>query len=107
MTLPDFLCQDEFGGIRLTGHRIALYHLLAYYQEGYSAEMLLEQFPSLSMGLIHKTLAFYWDNKPEVDAYLSQVQARLEEQRRQGPTVDVGALQARMAARKPAVKAAS
>lgn len=107
MTLPDFLSPDEFGGIRLTGHRVALYHLLTYYQEGYSAEMLLEQFPSLSMGLIHKTLAFYWDNKPEVDAYLAQCQTRLDEQRAQGPTVDVAALQARMAGRKPAIKAAS
>ena len=44
MTLPDFLCDDD-GEIRLRGHRIGLYHVVARYNEGYSAEMLACQFP--------------------------------------------------------------
>lgn len=70
MVLPDFLERDDHGGIRLVGHRIWLYHVLWDYNDGYSAEMLLEQFPTLSMALIHKVLGFYWENKAEVDAYL-------------------------------------
>jgi hypothetical protein len=50
MTLPDFL-QDTSGEIRLTGHRIGLFHLVHYYNEGSSAEMLLSQFSSLPLAL--------------------------------------------------------
>ena len=36
LTLPDFLHRDEFGGVRLAGHRIALYHLIWHYNQGYT-----------------------------------------------------------------------
>ena len=97
MQLPDFLSQDEFGGIRLAGHRIGMTQILWYYNEGYSAEMLLEQFPTLSMGLIHRLLAFYWENRAEVDAYLRDARTRLEQQRSAGPGLDLAALRARLA----------
>jgi hypothetical protein len=46
MTLPDFLEQAANGEIRLTGHRIGLFHVVHYYNEGYSPEMLLGQYPT-------------------------------------------------------------
>ena len=72
------------GEIRLTGHRIDLYHFVYYYNEGYSAEMLLCQFPTLRLALIHKVIAFYLDNRTEVDAYVAEVQAQIQEQRATG-----------------------
>ena len=37
MDLPEFLlCADPQGEIRLSGHRIDLYHFVYYYNEGYS-----------------------------------------------------------------------
>lgn len=94
--LPDYLEQDELGSIRLTGHRITLYHLLWYYSEGYSPEALHEQFPTLSMSLIHKTLAYYWDNKAELDAYMKAKQERIDQLRQNGLVTDVAKLRERL-----------
>lgn len=88
MNLPDFLTQDEYGAIRLTDHRIELAHLIHYYNEGYSPEMLLCEFPTLSLPLIHKTIAFYLENQAEADAYAAHWQAEIDRQRaaaKQGP----------------------
>ncbi len=97
MRLSGFLHESD-GEIRLVGHRISLFHLLAFYQEGYSAEMLREQFPTLPMALIHKVLGFYWENTAEVDALVSTTRARLERARAAGERLDVAALRARLAA---------
>jgi uncharacterized protein (DUF433 family) len=72
MNLPDFLVDHPDGEIRLTGSRIGLSDVVYYYNEGYSAEMLAEQFPTLSLALIHKVIAFYLDNQAEVDSYVSE-----------------------------------
>jgi uncharacterized protein (DUF433 family) len=47
MDLPDFLAQDADGFIHLRGHRIGIQHVVHFYDEGYSAEMLAETFPTL------------------------------------------------------------
>src|SRR5438552_8047109 len=90
MILPDFLTQDEFGSIRLAGHRIDLAHLLHYYNEGYSPEMLWSEYPALPLALIHKTIGFYLENQKDVDAYLAHFQQEVEENRAQpsfGPNI--------------------
>ena len=91
MQLPEFLHEQD-GEIRLVGHRISLYHLLTFYQEGYSAEMLHERFPTLSMALIHKMLGFYWKYRARIDADLSEIRERLESACAMGEHLDVQAL---------------
>lgn len=85
MTLPDFLHMDANGEIRLTGNRIGLFHLVHYYGEGYSAEMLACQYPTLPLALIHKVIGFYLDHKNELDAYVAQYRVDLERQRAENP----------------------
>ena len=85
MTLPDFLTRESTDEIRLTGHRIGLYHMVHYYNEGYSAEMLGGQFPDLPLALIHKLIAFYLENRDEVDAYVAACRAELNRQRNANP----------------------
>jgi len=46
MNLPDFLRANELGEILLTGHRITLYHIVADYNEGQSAEILAAAHPA-------------------------------------------------------------
>jgi uncharacterized protein (DUF433 family) len=87
MKLPDFLTEHSYGSVRLTGHRIGLEHLLYYYNEGYSPEMLLAEYPTLSAALIQKVLGFYRDNQAEVDAYLARCEEELERQRATAPKV--------------------
>lgn len=95
LTLPDFLHRDEFGGIRLTGHRIALYHFVWHYNQGYTAEMLLGQFPTLPLALIHKTIGYYLENQQEVNEYLKTVVEKIDEQRATGMTLNVEELRSR------------
>jgi uncharacterized protein (DUF433 family) len=85
MHLPDFLTQDTLGSIRLTGHRIGLMHLVHYYNEGYSPEMILCDYPTLSLALIYKIIAFYLENKQELDAYIARCQEEIEQQRATAP----------------------
>ena len=80
MTLPDFLRSDEYGEIFLTGHRVTLYHVIKDYREGYSAEMLAAAYPTLSLALVHKVIAFYLENQEEVDRYVEETRAEIEHQ---------------------------
>jgi uncharacterized protein (DUF433 family) len=97
MTLPDFLDQQSSGEIRLRGHRIGLYHVLTYYHDGYSAEMIACRFPTLPLALIHKVIAFCLDNQAEVDAYLSACSDQLIEQRAGNPRrLDLATLRQRL-----------
>src|SRR6056297_3432223 len=96
--LPDFL-HDRDGEIRLVGHRISLFELLGFYREGYPAEMLREQFPTLPMDLIHKTLGFYWEHRAELDAELERIRGRLDSARVSGEQLDLAGLRARLASK--------
>jgi uncharacterized protein (DUF433 family) len=80
MNLPDFLVEHPDGEIRLAGHRIGLYHVIDLNQEGHSPEMLHEEYPTLPLALIHKVIAFYLENRHEVDAYVAAYRAELERQ---------------------------
>lgn len=71
MTLPDFLSREPGGFVRLTGHRIGLHHVVRSYNEGFSPEMILGEYPTLPLALIHKVIAFYLENQTEVDSYMA------------------------------------
>jgi uncharacterized protein (DUF433 family) len=81
VTLPDFLTQGPKGEIRLTGHRIDLYLILFFYNEGHTSEMLHDEYPTLPLDLIHDVLDFYSENKAEVDAYVAEVESKIEQHR--------------------------
>ena len=92
--LPEFLSRSGGGGdyIRLAGHRIGLTQVIEFYQRGYSAEMIREQFPSLSLALIYKVLAFYLEGQEWIDRLVNAERARVARQRaeavRQAPALE-------------------
>lgn len=89
MKLPDFLTEVPYGDIRLTGHRISLYHIVYYYRdEGYSAERLHEEFPTLSLPLIQRVIAFYHENRVEVDQYMKKCEAEIAKLEATLPKID-------------------
>ena len=103
MVLPDFLMRDGDGSIHLTGHRVGLHHLLFFYNEGYSPEMLLEQYPTLDLASIHKTIAFYLENRAEIDKYCAAQEAEVEKLRAASPSdPQLTELRRRLEARKSA-----
>jgi uncharacterized protein (DUF433 family) len=82
--LPSWLHWHEDGEIRFSGHRLGLYHFIYYYNQGYTAEMLLCQFPTLELSSIHKTIAFYLDTRAEVDSYIGRYETEIEQLRAAG-----------------------
>ena len=82
--LPPSLLWHPDGEIRLVGHRIGLYHFIYYYNQGFTAEMILCQFPTLELAVIHKVIAFYLDHRDEVDRYVAHYQAELDQLRGAG-----------------------
>jgi uncharacterized protein (DUF433 family) len=102
VNLPDFLTQDRYGYIHLAGHRIGLRHVVELYTDGCTPEMLHDHFPTVPLALIHKVIAFYLENRAEVDAYVRQSREALQRQIAQPPQgPDAAELRRRMEARKP------
>lgn len=58
------------GTIRVTGSRIALESVVYQYQEGNSAETILESFPSLKLADIHAVISYYLNHRDQVNEYL-------------------------------------
>ncbi len=81
VNLPDFLTKDSDGFIHVNAHRIGLEHLVYEYNQGLSPEMLSSEFPSLSLALVHKLIAFYLENRSEVDRYISGCEDDVQRQR--------------------------
>ena len=103
MNLPEFLEKDADGYVHVSGHRIGLQDLVYFYNEGNSPEVLVEMFPTISLPIIHKTIAFYLENLAEVDSYVSECEQEMEQQRLAAPRgPDASELRRRIATRQAA-----
>jgi uncharacterized protein (DUF433 family) len=80
MAMPDFLTQHPDGEITVTGHRIGLYHIVQHYQEGFSPEMLACEYPTVPLAIIHKIIAYYLENRADVDNYVTACRSELDRQ---------------------------
>jgi uncharacterized protein (DUF433 family) len=105
MTIPNFLTQDARGDIRLTGHRIGLFHVVDHYRRGLSAAEIEQQYDTLALPLIEQVLAFYRANQAEVDRYCDEYREelrRLEATTRHSPSLEE--LKRRLAEQRAAVR---
>ncbi len=64
------LTQTENGTIRVTGSRVTLEAVVHQYQQGSSAEAILESFPSLKLADIHAVISYYLNHRDQVGEYL-------------------------------------
>jgi uncharacterized protein (DUF433 family) len=97
ITLADFLTAAPAGEVRLTGHRTGLYHVMHYYNQGFTPDMLVCQYPTLPLALIHKVIAWYLENQVEADRYLDTGAHELSRQRDANPRcLDVVLLRQRL-----------
>ena len=58
--------------IRIAGTRVGLEHLLALYLDGYTAEEIAMQFPTVSLEQVHGVIAYYLGHREEVNRLLGQ-----------------------------------
>ncbi|HEV2989634.1 MAG TPA: DUF433 domain-containing protein [Candidatus Angelobacter sp.] len=64
------LTLTESGAICVTGSRITLESVVYQYQQGNSAEAILESFPTLKLADIHAVICYYLNHRGQVDEYL-------------------------------------
>lgn len=64
------LTLTENGTIHVTGSRVALESVVYQYQQGNSAEAILESFPSLKLADIHAAFSYYLNHRDQVNEYL-------------------------------------
>lgn len=86
MELPNFLTLDADNEVRVRGHRIRLIDVAARYSEGHSPEtILLDHYPTLDLPIIHKIIAFYLENRSEVDTLIMENAAAMVELEAKAP----------------------
>jgi len=75
---------------RISGTRLQVAQLIEEHQAfGWSAEELRFQHPYLTMGEIHSALAYYWDNKEEIDKSIKQRLANFDRMKEQNQPKDL------------------
>ncbi len=64
--------EDVCGGkARIEGTRIRVNNVVFLHQQGMNDAGILEAYPDLTMAQIHAALAYYYDNREEIDGELS------------------------------------
>ncbi len=73
------LTQDETGRWRVTGTRIPLERVIECHKEGESPETIVESFDTLRLSDVYLVIGYYLEHEDEVEAYLSEQEARAQE----------------------------
>ena len=64
--------------------RVRVKNIVALHDEGRTPEQMLEEYPSLTLAQIHAALAYYYDNREEIEQALEEEEdweARHEQRR--------------------------
>jgi uncharacterized protein (DUF433 family) len=77
------LDRSAEGIIRVAGTRIGLEVIVDAFNAGASPEEIAYNYDVLQLAQIYSIIAYYLDNKVEVDAYLEQLDERIEQIRQQ------------------------
>ena len=75
--LPSFLTHAD-GEIRAKGTRVSLVDVVYHYNQGFSAELLGERFPTVDLATLHHMIGFYIENRDAVDALVKETHAETE-----------------------------
>ena len=75
-TVP--LVQLENGAVRVRNSRVTLETIVIRMQVGDTVEKIHSGFPTVSVSQIKEILAWYFDNKADVDEYIQQLEAEAE-----------------------------
>jgi uncharacterized protein (DUF433 family) len=71
--------EDASGAIRVQDTRVTLDSIVLAFREGASAEEIAERFPVLSLSAVYAAIAFYLQNRAEIDAYLKRRESEAEQ----------------------------
>lgn len=71
---PVPLTTGADGVIRVAGTRVTLETVVAAFEEGGTAEEIVQQYPTLALADVYAVLGFYLRQRGTLDAYLGQRQ---------------------------------
>lgn len=80
---PIPLEMDADGVVRVGGTRVTLDTIVVAFDEGATAEEIVQQYPSLHLADVYAVIGYYLRRRPEVEAYLRQRQQQASEVRSQ------------------------
>lgn len=66
--------EDVNGQVRVSGTRVPIDTVVISFQEGATAEEIVERYPSLSLADVYSVIGYYLKHQQEVDKYLHQQQ---------------------------------
>lgn len=70
--------KDAAGAIRVESTRVTLDAVVSAFHEGATAEEIAERFPAISLSAVYAAIAFYLQNRSELDVYLAERAAESE-----------------------------
>jgi uncharacterized protein (DUF433 family) len=82
-TLAIPLRTDSDGAIRVGDTRMLLEVVIRAFQRGETPEGIVQSFPSLKLQEVYAVIAYYLQNRVEIDDYLRQVEADSEKIRQE------------------------
>src|SRR6266576_4542456 len=71
-TLSMPLVVTEQGTIRSKGSRVSLDSIVHHFKLGATAEQIVQSFPSLSLGDVYSSIAYYLTPRQEIEEYLQE-----------------------------------
>lgn len=79
--IPLMMDTDEI--IRVGGTRVTLDMVVAAFNDGATAEEILQQYPFLDLADVYAVIGYYLQQRPEVEAYLQRRQVQVQAVREQ------------------------
>jgi uncharacterized protein (DUF433 family) len=77
---------DTDGVIRVGGTRVTLDTVIAIFEQGATAEEIVQRFPTLDLADVYFAIGYYLRHRAEVDHYLNERQNRSDQVRAQNMT---------------------
>lgn len=98
------LVVTEQGTIRIKGSRVSLDSIIHHFKLGATAEQIVQSFPSLSLGDVYSSIAYYLTHRQEIEAYMEEQETAadaLQEQLASNPDyqVEISELRSRILGR--------
>jgi uncharacterized protein (DUF433 family) len=107
-TEPLPLKIDADGVVRVGGTRVTLDTVVAAFEEGATAEEMVQQYPSLDLADVYAVIGYYLRRRPEVEMYLRQRQQQAQDIRQQNEVrFNPNGIRDRLLARRAQQKAVS
>jgi len=95
------LRDDGQGVLRVAGTRVSLDTLIGAFHRGATPEEIAQDYSTLKLADVYATIAYYLQNRLEVDAYLREQQRRGQEiQQRMEAAFDPVGIRERLLARR-------